>query len=69
MHKLVCCQLFLPTIFLCVFTDRQAIDLMDLKVRERTRLQQLDLVLKDDSTLGDLTIRGKVSETQSSLKL
>lgn len=42
---------------------------MDLKARERTWLQQLDLVFKDDTTMGDLITRGKVSETQNSLKL
>lgn len=49
--------------------DCSATDSMDLRARERTWLQQLDSVFKDDSTLGDLTARGRVSETQNSLKL
>lgn len=56
-------------IFCCVFTDCSAGDLMDLKARERTWLLQLDSVFREDSTLGDLTARGKVSEIQNSIKL
>lgn len=41
---------------------------MDLKARERSWLQQLDVVFKDESTMGDLATRGRVGEAENSLK-
>lgn len=48
--------------------ESQTAGSMDLKARERSWLLQLDQVFKDESTVSGLTVRGRISETQNSLK-